>query len=383
MGLIERKEKAAEALISKLPEQIARNLRAMFIEKRSSVHAKLTYAQAMEAWWRFTRVDPLSATKEDIRRFLDAASKEYKETTIDMFLMRLKSFVRWQKGELTQPWKSVRLDASSKKGRDLRDKILSPEEVKALVKAAERPKSKAIVALLYEGALRVGELRSLRIRDLEFTEYGFKLRVTGKTGERVVPIIDSAPYLRVWLQMHPDPRNPNAPLFPGKGMNPIAEGAIYGVVSRAAERAGIGKKVHPHILRHTRLTELAKHLTEQELKVFSGWTKGSKMASVYVHLSGKDVEEAILRRVHGVELQKREKIVQPLKPEACPNCGYINPADAEFCMRCGYPLGEEAAREVKKTEESIDNLLEAILRDPRFKRALIEKLRDLIEEEGA
>ncbi len=378
MGLIDRKERAVELLISRLPEDLSRKLQAMFIEKRLSIHAKLTYAQALEAWWRFTKVDPSSANRKDIRRFLEAASRDYKETTVDLFLTRIKTFVRWSRGELTNAWESIK-PSRNRDMRDLRDKILTLEEVKALIKSAGRPKSKAIVALLYEGALRIGELRSLRIKDLEFTEYGFKIRVSGKTGERVIPLIYSAPYLRVWLQMHPDPRNPNAPLFPSKGLEPISEGAIYSVVTRAAERAGIKKKIHPHMLRHTRLTELAKYLTEQELKVFSGWTKDSRMASIYVHLSGRDVEEAILRRVHGVDV-RREELDQPLKPEVCPNCGYINPADAEFCMRCGYPLSEEAIRKVGRLEGSIDELLEVVLKDPEFKKTLLRKLREFMAD---
>ncbi len=180
VGLIDRKERTVELLISRIPEDLSRKLQAMFIERRSSVHAKLTYAQALEAWWRFTKVDPLSANKEDIRKFLEAASKEYKETTIDLFLARIKTFVKWYRRELTDPWESIKPSRNTK--RNLRDKILASEEVKALIKAAGRPKSKAIIALLYEGALRVGELSSLRIKDLEFTEYGFKIRVAGKTG---------------------------------------------------------------------------------------------------------------------------------------------------------------------------------------------------------
>ena len=56
----------------------------------------------------------------------------------------------------------------------------------------------------------------------------------------------------------------------------------------------IKKKIYPHLLRHSRLTELAKELTEQELKVFAGWVAGSNMAQIYVHLSGSDVSNKLL-----------------------------------------------------------------------------------------
>ena len=45
------------------------------------------------------------------------------------------------------------------------------------------------------------------------------------------------------------------------------------------------------------MTGLARILTEQELKVVAGWAKDSRMAAVYVHLSGRDAEMA-LRKAH-------------------------------------------------------------------------------------
>jgi len=45
------------------------------------------------------------------------------------------------------------------------------------------------------------------------------------------------------------------------------------------------------------MTELARVLTEQELKVVAGWAKDSRMAAVYVHLPGRDAEMA-LRKAH-------------------------------------------------------------------------------------
>ncbi|MEM0017689.1 MAG: site-specific integrase [Candidatus Korarchaeum sp.] len=375
MDLLERKAKSFERIISELPRDLAERLQTMLVMKGVSVHTRLTYAQALGAWWRATGVDPVSATREDIRRFLESY-EGYRKQTVDLFLGRLKTFVKWVNGDLTDAWKIIK---SSKVDRELREKILKPEEVKALIRAADKPKIKAIISILYEGALRLGELCSLRMRDLEFTQYGFKVRVSGKTGERVIPLYDSAPYLRAWLQNHPNPRNPNMPLFTGKGLEPMKREAVYAAIDRAAKRAGINKKVHPHMLRHTRLTELAKTLTEQELKVFSGWVKDSRMASVYVHLSGRDVEDAMLKKVYGLSTVE-EEAARPLKPEVCPNCGYMNPADAKFCLKCGYPLSEEATRELKTADELMERLLEEMLRDPEIRGSLIKWMSSRIRD---
>ncbi len=285
-------------------------------------------------------------------------------------------------GELPKAWKKVKVRRSKDDERK-REEVLSPEEVEALVKATDNVKHKAIIAVLYEGALRASELCSLRMKDLGHTKYGFRIRVAGKTGVRTIPPRDSAPYIRSWLQIHPDPSDPNSPLFTSKGKKPMNRLVLRQIVSRMAEKAGLGRKVHPHTLRHTRLTHLASKLTEQELKIFAGWTQDSSMASVYVHLSGRDVERAILK-VYGMEEAEKEdeERAQPLKPQVCPRCGYVNPKDAKFCLRCGYPLSAEAVREVEGAGESIEDMLEAIMRDPEFKRALIRKLKRFIEEEG-
>lgn len=61
---------------------------------------------------------------------------------------------------------------------------------------------------------------------------------------------------------------------------------------KAARKTKIRKRCNPHIFRHSRATLLAQHLTEAQLKQVFGWTQSSKMASVYVHLSGRDNDDA-------------------------------------------------------------------------------------------
>jgi integrase len=57
----------------------------------------------------------------------------------------------------------------------------------------------------------------------------------------------------------------------------------------------VNKNIYPHLFRHTRATHLVDKLTEAQMKIYFGWSGRSEVPSVYVHLSGRDVEEAILR----------------------------------------------------------------------------------------
>jgi site-specific recombinase XerD len=74
---------------------------------------------------------------------------------------------------------------------------------------------------------------------------------------------------------------------------------------KLAKMAKIGKNVYPHLFRHSRATHLADKLTEAQMKIYFGWSGRSDVPSVYVHLSGRDVEEAILK-LHGVNTRREE-----------------------------------------------------------------------------
>ena len=66
---------------------------------------------------------------------------------------------------------------------------------------------------------RPTEILNLKIKDIKFhvNEEGIhyaEVRITGgKTGSRTVPLIDSLPYLKEWLQEHPTNSNPDSWIF--------------------------------------------------------------------------------------------------------------------------------------------------------------------------
>jgi hypothetical protein len=121
----------------------------------------------------------------------------------------------------------------------------------------------------------------------------------GDTVEIDLCVVRAAPLLRQWLEVHPFKDEPDAPLWIGlRGMNKhriLTRDAIARVLERAARRAEIKKRIHPHLFRHSRATELASQLTEAQLKEVFGWATGSGQAATYVHLSGRNVDDAILR----------------------------------------------------------------------------------------
>ena len=100
------------------------------------------------------------------------------------------------------------------------------------------PNGTAVTTLFRrDSSCRPHEIIKLRIKDVVFKMAGDRqyaeILVNGKTGQRHIPLINSIPYLKDWLDDHPQRGNPNAPLICGYGrslgrfIHPVAMTQIY------------------------------------------------------------------------------------------------------------------------------------------------------------
>jgi integrase len=320
------------------------------------------------------------ATREDWERVLRELHSctgsyhtmlEYKKT--------IKKFYRWLNGgECPESVKWIKT-TGRKNNTKLPEELLTEADVKAMIQAAGHPRNRAIISVLWESGCRAGELLSLQIKHVVFEESLTRIMVKGKTGMRRVPLIDSTPYLAEWIENHPFRDDPDAPLWVGIGT--VGRNEILGypalrkLLKDAAVRAGIKKAVHPHNFRHSRATLLAKHLTEAELTQYLGWVQGSKVPAVYVHLSGRDVDDAILR-MRGIK-PKEEKPESTLAPKECPRCRTINKATGRFCTRCGAVLDIETAVTMQDEIKKLDEIFAELLQDPEVQSVLLKRMREL------
>jgi len=122
-------------------------------------------------------------------------------------------------------------------------------------------------------------------------------------------------------------------------------------------------------------------MTDAKLKTFAGWTQGSRMTGVYVHLAGEDLDKTFME-MHGLA-EKTIPQETPLKPRVCVR-GHGNPGEAAYCLVCGIILDEEKASEIMTQSEHILELRRKIeeyeqrLSQVEF-MADPDKVRDLIE----
>ena len=307
---------------------------------------------------------------------------DYSEHTKRDFKITLKRFYQWLRGcseeENEYPEEVRWIKTSPKERRLMPEALLTPEEIKRLTEATENPRDKALVLTHYESGCRIGETLSLRIRNIKFDQYGAILHVNGKTGARRVRIIAATPALANWLNMHPFKNNPDAPLWIGLGAKgrykPLDYHATRALFKRLAKKAGINKRIHTHLFRHTRATELANILTEAQMKELFGWTQSSDMPSVYVHLSGRDIDKALLK-AYGIKEEEESK--PTLTVIECPRCKSKVGPEAQFCSNCGMVLNMKTALKLEEERAKADQIMNLLMEDKEVKDFLLNKLREL------
>jgi integrase len=302
------------------------------------------------------KLDFKALSRKDIEKIIARveSSKYSSETKRDIKAV-LKGFWKHAFGQDEFYPEPVRWLKTTQKRRDkiMPEQLLSEEDVIRLLDAANNARDKAAIALLYDSGIRIGELLSMKRKDVDLEGNPAHIVVNGKTGPRRIPILFSVPYISVYLNEQ-KMRKPDEYLWnvagSWAGLTQRADySAIRMMLQRVAAKAGVDKRVNPHSFRHSRATNYANRLTEAQLKQLFGWTGDSKMASVYVHLSGRDVDSAVLQ-ANGYEPVKVQ--APQLKVQLCPRCHFANGPDAQYCTRCGSPLSIDVALLEEKTQKA-------------------------------
>ena len=249
---------------------------------------------------------------------------------------------------------------------------------------------------------RPNEILGLKIKDIIFKNTGGKqyaeCLVNGKTGTRHLPLIDSLPYLKDWLDQHPQRNNHNNYLicsrdrknFAGRmtrfGINGVYTKYKSKFFPKLLENPDISeedknkisellkKPWNSYIRRHSALTEKSKFLKESTLRQHAGWSGRSQMHLKYIHYFGNESNNSILQE-YGILPTDNEEI-DVLKPKQCPNCNEPNRPDSRFCAKCRMILTfdaySETLEEQKKKESEMQKLREKQEQDIKLMRQEME-----------
>jgi integrase/recombinase XerD len=300
-SLQKRLESLNVAPISDINKKLIFNFVDDCFADRLSQHRILKYISALKIIALKIQIDFDKIEKKDLFIFISDLEKSNSSQWLKHdYKVTLKKFYKWyckeDSPEITRWIKTT----VKKKDQKLPEDMLSELDVLDLIEHAEHVRDKAIIALLWDIGARISEVGTLTIRHISFDEYGAIVNVRGKTGYRRVRAVWSVEYLRTWLQVHPEGYNPDAPMWvtlnsKENSLEALQYAAIRMKLKRISRKAGINKRIHPHLFRHSRCTFMANYLTEAQMNVYFGWTQGSNMPGVYVHLSGRDIDDAILK----------------------------------------------------------------------------------------
>ncbi len=339
---------------------------------------KCMYCVRFLAQW--LNKDFSKATKTDLIRLVtEIDSKNYSEYTRYDFKVVLKMFYKWLLGKDEDfpkviKWLKPKL---GNKAHKLPEELLTVEEAQKLANSTTNARDKALILALYESGCRIGELLYLKLKNVQFDNYGVVLIVNGKTGSRRVRIIASAQVLGQWLQEHPDKDNPDAPLWPARLARyqpvPCSYPSILAMLKRVSKASGIKKRIYPHLFRHSRATSLASKLTEAQMKEYFGWTQGSEMAATYVHLSGRDVDSTLLQ-MYSMKDKPIEKEPK-LDLKICNRCKERNSPTQSFCGKCGNPFDERLV--LNDPNKAANGMMNVLIQDPEVKALLVKKMLEM------
>ncbi len=301
--------------------------------------------------------------------------RPFKQNTLHDYVMFLKRFYLWLiENEYSDVSKAKilkirppRMDRCTK----LPDQMLSQEEIEALLQACQSSRDRAIIALLYESGCRIGELGRLTWRRVQFDAYGVVVSIedTKCHTQRYVRLVMATPYLAAWKNDYPFDPTGDALVFITRRNKPLQHATVYTQFHKIARRAGITKKITPHIFRHSRITHLINQgMKESVIKLMMWGNLNTDMFATYAHLTGQDIDKEVLGQ-YGI-IQQEEAEERHLEPVQCPGCKTINTPRSNYCSTCGRSFTEGS-------EETQGEMSKDVLENPELVRKL---LNDLIEE---
>ncbi len=192
---------------------------------------------------------------------------------------------------------SARIDAP-KLGRPL-PKSLTEAEVEALLAApdletGEGLRDRAMLELLYASGLRVSELVSLRVGQINLRQG--VVRVIGKGNkERLVPMGDEAgTWLERFIQQGRDqfaPARGSEFLFPTRRSESMTRQTFWHLIKRYARNVGIMKALSPHTLRHAFATHLLNHGADLRVVQLLLGHSDLSTTQIYIHVARERLKD--------------------------------------------------------------------------------------------
>lgn len=231
------------------------------LERGMAANTVSAYRRDLNEFKQATKLtDPLKAAAAKAVEFVSKLSREGKKpATIARKISSLKRFFEYLADNGIIPANPFATFSAPKISR-YHPHYLSPEEIRKIIESIDLSttagsRDRAIIELLYGCGLRISELLTLQLKDIEF-EAGF-VRITGKGNrQRLVPMGQfAAESVKRWLGCKASNHDAKA-LFTSKLGKPFSRPGLWKIIKKRVQQAGITKPVTPHTFRHSFATHL-------------------------------------------------------------------------------------------------------------------------------
>ncbi len=275
------------------------------IERGRSLKTIDNYGRYLERFWKFSKiVNPGEIDDELVRKFRLYLNREnLKKKTQNFYLIALRVFLKYLAKRGIEAMPPERIELAKVPEREL--DLISEEELERLLAGpacAGRPKGddikslrdKAILELLFSTGLRVSELCSLN-RDVDLKKAEFSIRGKGDK-IRLVFVSDTAKEaLKKYLNKRGDVEEP---LFINLKRGRLSPRSVERIVHFYAIKAGISKKVTPHVIRHCFATDLLQAGADlRSVQTLLGHNSITT-TQIYTHVTDRQLAE-VHRAFHG------------------------------------------------------------------------------------
>lgn len=244
-------------------------LRRMAINDRAESTCK-TYSRSLAAMALHYNCLPTYLVLEEIEDYLYLTKQKYKEESDSYFKFLICSlrFVFRMEG-----LDELRLKLPVIKRSRKLPVVLSKEEMTAMMNIPKLLRHRVMIALLYGCGLRCGEVRNIKVSDIDLDRAVLHVRQGKGKKDRYMPLGNNLPMI---LKNYLKVQKPQNWLFPGKRwvnntrffsvVEPqYGYRSIQWAIKRAAQVAGICKPINVHSLRHT----YATHLLEDGVNILT------------------------------------------------------------------------------------------------------------------
>lgn len=240
-------------------------LRYLEVERNASPRTVKAYAQALAAFRAESKREWKEATADDFRDYLfNAMKRKRARAYIRLQFSAFRTFYRWlveRKGLARDPVRELELPKTEKRLPVVLTRVQIDELLGAPLRVPKEhaaPKwmplrDAAIMEIFYSSGLRLAELASLNVSDLDV--YTESLRVLGKgRKERVCPV--GAPALEAVSRYRAAANVQSGPLFINKTRERLSPRSIWLVLKRYLRYTSIPVSISPHKLRHSFATHM-------------------------------------------------------------------------------------------------------------------------------